>query len=151
MCACVRLAALASSYQSKALEATLLQALVLCTVSIELVRKALLDVLEVLPGAFWSDLEATVGIGGPAIESPIVEVVRVCIMDLLYPVVTRAVKPALALEGLRPAATLIVVGENVEAHVDRDKEEDSHQWHRHVVLGHLTDGQIPLDAPGEHI
>ena len=90
--ACVRLAALAPSYQSKALVATLLQAWVLCAISVELVRKALLDILEVLPGALWPDLETAVGIGSPAIESPVVEVVRVCVMYLLYPVVARAVK-----------------------------------------------------------
>ena len=148
---CVRLAASAVSYQSKALVAALLQAREFCAVSLELVRKTLLDVLEVLPGALWSDFEATVWISGPALESPVEEVVRVCIMDLLYPVVTRAVKPALALESLRPAAALIVVGENMETRIDRDEEEESHQWHRHVVLGHLADGQIPLEAPGEYV
>ena len=118
---------------------------VLGTISIELVSEVLLGVLEVFPGALGADLEATLGIRSPAVESPIEEVVWVRIVDGLNAVVSRAVQPALALESLGPPARLPVVREDVETGVHRQEVEQGHQRDGNVVLSHLPDGQVPME------
>ena len=135
---------------SEALDAIFLQASVLRYISIELVCKTLVHIFEVLPGALGSDLESALRVSCPAVEPPIVEVVRVSIMDLLNPVVARPVKPALALECLRPAPALIIVRKDVPPHINWQEVEQSHEGDRHVVFGQLADDEVPLEGACEN-
>ena len=120
-------------------------------ISLELVSEAFLDIFEVLPGALRSNLETAFRISGPTVEASVVEVVRVCIMDLLHPVVARSKEPMLALESLRIASALHVVCHDVPRGVDGNKVKQGEQWNGHVVLSHLSDYEVPLECSLENV
>ena len=74
--------------KSVPMEAVLLLTLVFRGVSRELVIQALFYVLEILPRALGSNLQATLWVSSPAVVPLVEEVVRVGIMDSLDAIVT---------------------------------------------------------------
>ncbi len=69
-----------------------------CSISSEL-SKNLFGLLEILPGAFGTDIDSAIGIAGPAILACIEEIVGVHVCYLLVTILSLAVEPVLGLQG----------------------------------------------------